>query len=140
MYTEGFGAQDGVNSGTATLTGPCGPEGDGDRTWTHSSTEGRSSVRMLLSFQRPSHLSWEGCPPKGTPGTQGWLPGRTDEYSAGSASPGRPGPAPRLIGGGEDSGNGGRWLAGAGGAAQAAPGGRPPRRAGAWDLIFVYGR
>jgi hypothetical protein len=30
------------------------------RTWTHSSAEGRPKVRMLLSFQRPSHLFWKG--------------------------------------------------------------------------------
>jgi hypothetical protein len=33
---------------------PCGAPPAAGRTWTHTTTIGRSSVRMLLSFQRPS--------------------------------------------------------------------------------------
>jgi hypothetical protein len=43
-------------------------------------------VRMLLSFQRPSHLFREGFLLRGTPGSRNRFPGRTDEYSARLAS------------------------------------------------------
>jgi len=39
-------------------------------------------VCMLLSFQRPSHLLWEGDPPQGRARVREPVPGRTDEYSA----------------------------------------------------------
>jgi hypothetical protein len=39
-------------------------------------------VRMLLSFQRPSHLFRKGFLLSGTPGIRKAIPGRTDEYSA----------------------------------------------------------
>ena len=44
---------------------------------------------MLLSFQRPSHLFWEGFPPKGAPGNRKRIPGRTDHYSAGTGLTGK---------------------------------------------------
>jgi hypothetical protein len=50
------------------------------------STEGRSRVRMLLSFQRPSYLFREGASfPPGTP-EPSLVPERTDEYSAESGA------------------------------------------------------
>src|SRR6266480_4870345 len=53
MYTTGFGAQDGVEPGHTPRP------------------RGRPKVRMLLSFQRPSHLFWKGGSfPRGAlPGT-----------------------------------------------------------------------
>jgi hypothetical protein len=39
-------------------------------------------VRMLLSFQRPSHLSGRVVLPSGAPANRLRFPGRTDEYSA----------------------------------------------------------
>jgi hypothetical protein len=42
-------------------------------------------VRMLLSFQRPSHHFWKGFLLRGASGNRVRIPERTDEYSARSA-------------------------------------------------------
>ena len=58
------GTHDGVGLGTAGR-GPRGPSIDGVEPGHTISTEGRSRVRMLLSFQRPSHLFGKGFPSQG---------------------------------------------------------------------------
>ena len=83
MYTGGSGTQDGVNSGPPF---ELLPEGNGQATVSNLDTQldrrfGRR-VRMLLSFQRPSHLLEEGDPPQGRARVLEPAPGRTDEYSA----------------------------------------------------------
>src|ERR1700693_67716 len=87
-YTEGSGADDGVGLGAVDRLPP-----DGSKTTTtvepgHTiSTEDRSRVHMLLSFQRPSHLYREGASfPQARPGADVPAPERTDEYSAESGA------------------------------------------------------
>src|SRR5437588_12160082 len=66
--TRGLEAHDGVVPGTPALraapmeptTPRMEPTSDGVEPRHTFSTEGRSRMRMLLSFQRPSHLFWEG--------------------------------------------------------------------------------
>ena len=79
-YTGGSGAQDGVNSGTVAKSVHA------DRGATviepgHTSAEGRPRVRMLLSFQRPSHLFRRDFLRRHAR-EQKLLSGRTGEYSA----------------------------------------------------------
>jgi hypothetical protein len=49
---------------------PKGPIERRRRTWTHSSTNTGRRVRMLLSFQRPSHLCRKGLLLSGTPASR----------------------------------------------------------------------
>ncbi len=86
MYTRSPEAQDGVNLGTA----------DRAIRWTDRSAASNLDtlldrgvgrrVRMLLSFQRPSHLFKRGFLLRGTPGSPTGFPGWTHEYSAAIAS------------------------------------------------------
>ena len=87
-HKEAFGTREASERKTGSILAPPSdrpkeePTSDGDRTWTHSSTEGRSRVRMLLSFQRPSHLFKKGVLLRGAPGIPLRVPGRTDDCSA----------------------------------------------------------
>src|SRR5438270_2575948 len=86
MYTKDFGARDGVNLGTAVRVAHERLSSDGVEPGHTPRPRDRPKVRMLLSFQRPSHRFWKGGSfPRGVlPGTgTGFrLPRRTGEYSA----------------------------------------------------------
>jgi len=83
-YTVGSGMQDGVNLGTVVRVPPRGALAfDGvEPLDTLSDRESGRRVRMLLSFQRPSHLLRKVVLLKVAPETLKRIPGRTDEYSA----------------------------------------------------------
>jgi hypothetical protein len=86
MYTKGFGARDGVNLGTAVREARNGPVDRRRRTWTHSSTEGRSKGAHAVEFSKtvaPLLERWL-LSTWGAPGNRIRLrpPRRTDEYSA----------------------------------------------------------
>ncbi len=91
-YTLDSGTQDGVNLGTAVRTNPKLESIERRRrTWTHISTEGSVEVvRMLLSFQRPSHLFERASFSGVRPGSRSGFPERTGKYSARRAPLGRP--------------------------------------------------
>ncbi len=78
----------GARRGTSILAPPCArtPTGSGydgvEPGHTPRSGDSDRRVRMLLSFQRPSHLSGGGFPPSGRPAYGFPHLGRTDEYSA----------------------------------------------------------
>jgi hypothetical protein len=86
MYTTGFGAQDGVNLGTAVRVPREGPVERRRRTWTHSSAEGSTEGAHAVEFSKtvaPLLERWLlstwgalGRPNRLRP------PRRTDEYSA----------------------------------------------------------
>ena len=83
MYTVGLPAQDGVNLGTADRNDPKGPIVRRRRTWTHSSTEGRSKGAHAVEFSKTVAPLLEGASFSGArPGAGNRIPGRTDEYSA----------------------------------------------------------
>ena len=52
MYTVGLPTQDGVNLGTAVRATRNGSIGRRRRTWTHSSTEGRSKCAHAVEFSK----------------------------------------------------------------------------------------
>jgi hypothetical protein len=83
MYTEGSGAQDGVNSGTAVRSTPRKERSSDGVEPGHISRPGFGRrVCMLLSFQRPSHRFWREILLRGAPRVLGPARGRTHEYSA----------------------------------------------------------
>jgi hypothetical protein len=83
MYTNDSGVQDGVNLGTAVrMTQRVGRPAAVSNLDTLLDRGIGREVRMLLSFQRPSHLFRKGLLLRGTPENQSRFPGRTAEYSA----------------------------------------------------------
>jgi hypothetical protein len=82
-YTAGSGAHDGVGLGTVVSSLPEERGGTTAFEPGHTiSTEGRSRVRMLLSFQRPSHLFRKVPPSQWGASASLQAPERTDEYCA----------------------------------------------------------
>jgi hypothetical protein len=82
---KGLRGADGVNLGTAVRIVPrTGRSGDGVEPGHTSRPKGRSRVRMLLSFQRPSHLFGRGFLSCGARprATKQVAPERAAEYSA----------------------------------------------------------
>ena len=88
-YTVGSGTQDGVNSGTAVRGTRRRVSTAASNLDTHLDRGIGRSVRMLLSFQRPSRTSRRrGLPLRARSGSKR-IPKRTDEYSAEVAALGR---------------------------------------------------
>jgi hypothetical protein len=83
MYTEGSGAQDGVNSGTAVQAAPQGERlKRRRRTWTHLSAGVRPKSVHAVEFSKTVAPLLGGGPPQGRARVLEPVPGRTDEYSA----------------------------------------------------------
>src|SRR5436305_15164251 len=85
----------GFQSGTADRRPARGRSSDGVEPGHTSRPRVGRKVRMLLSFQRPSHLFGEGLPPRGASETIS-IPERTGEYSARAAVLGGRGAPARL--------------------------------------------
>ncbi len=86
MYTKGSRAQDGVNLGTVVRLIQRISRSTASNLDTLLDRGVGRRVRMLLSFQRPSHLFRKGFLLRGAPGSPIRFPGRTDKYSAAFAS------------------------------------------------------
>ena len=69
MYTVGLPTQDGVNLGTAVRATRNGSIGRRRRTWTHSSTEGRSKCAHAVEFSKTVAPLRKGLPSRGAPET-----------------------------------------------------------------------
>jgi hypothetical protein len=67
MYTAGLGTQDGVELGTVVVARQGADRATASNLDTHLDRGVGRRVRMLLSFQRPSHLFGKVAPSPGAP-------------------------------------------------------------------------
>jgi len=82
-YTNGSGAQDGVNFWHRRRRARATDRGRRRfRTWTHSSTEGSAESAHAVEFSKTVAPLQEGVPSQRYARQPVWLPGRIDEYSA----------------------------------------------------------